>query len=104
MEDRVAASERLYIKKFGSNDADHAEEHSRWAAQRGTDLAYSIEVQCEATALRSALVDALPLLEGELETLKRSFLPVTNTEEAELLAAYTQATTTIQGLLAQIPN
>jgi hypothetical protein len=56
-EDRIAASKRIYLRKFGDDDADHTEEHARWAAQRGTDLGNSIELQCEVTALRTALKD-----------------------------------------------
>jgi hypothetical protein len=63
-----------------------------------------VALQCEATALREALEEALPLLKEELETLKRSFLPSPDKDESDLLVAYTQSTETIQGLLIRIPK
>lgn len=52
-EQRIAASRKLAIKKFGEDDASEAEHHM-WA-QRTGDIAEAITLQCEVTALREAL-------------------------------------------------
>jgi hypothetical protein len=63
---------------------------------------FVVGLQCEVIALRGALQDALPILEEELKTLERSFLPVPDEAESILLATCKRSTEQIQRLLIRI--
>ena len=111
-EERIAAAERIATIRYGEEQMKTWRDAHVEAVLKAFDwnndpnmtvhVSLALNLQCEVTALREALNEALPLLKEELQCLERSFLPEPNKDESDLLVAYRQSTAKIEELLTRI--